>query len=187
MIFGDKLLTPRLSLRRVYEEDLQLLVDWSNNQEAHGDYLTPEGLDREMALSQIATGRLWNDENRVFLVELKNGLPIGTVHYWLRSEYKNCGVMALKIADPKNRNSGYGTEAQKYVIINLFERQKVEAVEMYTDINNLAQQRCLKKLGFELVETLSYEDHQVNRVGHLFRLDVTMYSKSLYYQYHYEE
>jgi RimJ/RimL family protein N-acetyltransferase len=187
MIFGEKLLTPRLSLRRVYEEDLQLLVDWSNSQEAHGDYLTPERLDREMGLSQIETGRLWSDENRVFLVELKDGSAIGTVHCWLRPEHKNCGVMALKISDPEKRNSGYGTEAQKYVIINLFERQKIEAVEMYTDINNLPQQRCLKKLGFELVETLPYEDHQVGRIGHLFRLDKAMYSKSLYYQYHYEE
>lgn len=186
MIFGDKLLTPRLSLRRVCQDDLSLLVKWSNSANAHGEYLTPEGLDNQMAQSQISSGMLWNDENRVFLVEEKDGPAIGTVHYWLRSEFKKCGVMALKISDPEKRNNGYGTEAQKYVIINLFERLKLEAVEMYTDINNLPQQRCLKKLGFELVETLTYDDHHVRRVGHLFRLDQATYSKCLYYQYHYE-
>jgi RimJ/RimL family protein N-acetyltransferase len=187
MIFGDKLLTPRLSLRRVQQEDLSLLVDWSNSSDAYGDYLTPEGLDRELVQEQVLSGRLWSDENRLFLVEIKDGPTIGTVHYWLRAERKKCGVMALKIADPGKRNNGYGTEAQKYVIINLFERLKLEVVEMYTDINNLPQQRCLRKLGFELVETLTYDDHQINRVGHLFRLDHQAYSKSLYYQYHYEE
>lgn len=186
MIFGDKLLTPRLSLRRVQQEDLSLLVEWSNSSDAHGEYLTPEGLDRQVAKDQVASDMMWNDENRVFLVQLKDGPTIGTAHYWLRSEQKKCGVMALKIADPEKRNNGYGTEAQKYIIISLFERLKLEAVEMYTDINNLPQQRCLKKLGFELVETLSYDDHQVSRVGHLFRLDQKAYSKSLYYQYHYE-
>lgn len=187
MIFGDKLHTPRLSLRRVEAKDLDLLVDWSHSSDAHGEYLTPEALDETVMESQIASGMLWNDENRVFLVELKDGPPIGTVHYWLRPECKQCGVMALKISDPERRNSGYGTEAQKYVIINLFERLKLDSVEMYTDINNLPQQRCLKKLGFDIVESLTYDDHQVSRVGHLFRLDRSAYSKSLIYQYHYEE
>jgi len=186
MIFGDKLLTPRLSLRRVYEEDLSLLVDWSHSTDAHGDYLTPEAFDAQMVRTQIASGMLWNDENKVFLVELKDGTAIGTVHYWLRSECKRRGVMALKISDPSQRNAGYGTEAQKYIIITLFERLKLDAVEMYTDINNLPQQRCLKKLGFELVESLTYDDHQVSRVGHLFRLDRATYSTSLVYQYYYE-
>lgn len=186
MIFGDKLLTPRLSLRRVYDTDMELLLDWSHSTAAHGDYLTPEALDAEMVRSQIASGMLWNDENKVFLVEIKEGPAIGTLHYWLRPECKRCGVMALKISDPGQRNSGYGTEAQKYVIINLFERLKLDAVEMYTDINNLAQQRCLKKLGFDLVESLTYDDHHVTRVGHLFRLDRSTYSKSLIFQYHYD-
>lgn len=187
MIFGDKLLTPRLCLRRIHEEDVSLLVEWSNSREAYGDYLTPERLDLQSGLSQISSGMLWNNENKVFLVELKDGSAIGTVHYWLRSECKKCGVIALKISDPGKRNNGYGTEAQKYVIINLFERQKLDAVEMYTDINNLAQQRCLKKLGFELVDTLSYNDCQVSRIGHLYRLDQATYSKTHCYQYHYEE
>lgn len=186
MIFGDRILTPRLSLRRVYQEDLDLLIDWSHSREAHGDYLTPEALSESLVEAQISSGMLWSNDNRVFVVELKDGQAIGTLHYWLRPESKKCGVMALKISDPKRRNSGYGTEAQKYVIINLFERQKLDVVEMYTDIGNLPQQRCLKKLGFDIVESLTYDDHQVSRIGHLFRLDRAVYSESLVYQYHYD-
>jgi len=94
--------------------------------------------------------------------------------------------MAVKIADPEQRNKGYGTEAQKYLIIHLFSRLKARSVEMYTDINNRPQQRCLTKLGFELVETLNYDDHQVKRVGHLFRMDVAHFSNNPVYRYHYE-
>lgn len=185
MIFGDALHTPRLSLRRLRETDLSLFIEWSNSERANGDYLTPECLDLECVREQIRSGILWSDDNRVFLVEIKNGPSIGTVHYWRRSESKKNIFMALKISEPDQRNRGYGSEAQKYVIINLFQRLKVESVEMYTDINNLPQQRCLQKLGFELVETLNYMDRQVCRVGHLYRLDAAKYAKSLVYQYHY--
>lgn len=187
MIFGDKILTPRLVLRRVSLDDLSLLAGWSRSEVAHGKYLTPAAFDEENGRQQISSGMWWNSENRVFIIELKTDAAIGTLHYWVRPECKQCGVVALKISDPAYRNKGYGTEAQKYVIINLFENQKLGAVEMYTDINNLPQQRCLRKLGFDLVDTLEYDDHQVYRVGHLFRLDAEAFSRTQYYKYHYEE
>lgn len=186
MVFSNQLFTPRLKLRRIFEDDLPLLVAWSNSDTAHGKYLTPDRIGSEKGREQIVSGMLWNDENRVFLIEQKDGTPIGTLHYWIRSECKQCGVIALKISEAQHRNKGYGTEAQKYVIINLFERMKLHSVEMYTDINNKPQQRCLKKLCFELIDTLAYDDHQVSRLGHLYRLDVQTFSQSLYYQYHYE-
>lgn len=187
MIFSDKILTPRLILRRIFDEDLALVSRWSSCEVAHGRYLTPVQLDEQKSKEQVASGTLWNEANRMFLIELKDGPEIGTLHYWARPEYKQCGVIALKISDPEWRNKGYGTEAQKYVIISLFDHQKLEVVEMYTDINNQPQQRCLKKLGFDLVKTLSYDDHQVHRIGHLFRLDAATFSQSQYYKYHYEE
>ncbi|MGB3212123.1 MAG: GNAT family N-acetyltransferase [Desulforhopalus sp.] len=187
MIFGDKILTPRLKLRRIVESDIPLLVAWSHSELAHGEYLTPEQIDEQTGLGQIVSGALWNDDNRVFMIELLGEKPIGTLHYWLRSERKNCAVMALKISDPDMRNKGYGTEAQKYAIMQLFTRMKLQSVEMYTDINNRSQQRCLKKLGFELVESLHYDDRQVPRVGHLFRIDAIAFAQTSIYQYHYEK
>jgi RimJ/RimL family protein N-acetyltransferase len=94
--------------------------------------------------------------------------------------------MALKISEFEMRNKGYGTEAQKYAIMQLFTRMKLQRVEMYTDINNRAQQRCLHKLGFELIESLHYDDHRVQRVGHLYRIDAATFFKTPIYQYHYE-
>jgi RimJ/RimL family protein N-acetyltransferase len=189
MIFGDKILTPRLKLRRIVEQDLPLFVAWSNSETAHGSYLTPDRIDEQKGMEGIVSGAYWNDENRVFLIELKNEKPlgIGTLHYWLRSEQKSCAVMALKISELAMRNQGYGTEAQKYAIIQLFTRMKIQRVEMYTDIDNYAQQRCLNKLGFKLIDSLHYDDHRIQRVGHLFRLDAVTFSQTSIYQYHYEQ
>lgn len=187
IMFGDKILTPRLVLRRIFLEDLPLISEWSRSEAAHGNFLTPVELDEVQGKDLIRSGMWWNSENRKFIIELKEGPEIGTLHFWVRPECKQCGVVALKISDPEHRNKGYGTEAQKYVIIDLFENQKLGSVEMYTDINNTPQQRCLKKLGFDLIDTLGYDDHQVHRIGHLFRLDATSFSQSQYYKYHYEE
>jgi RimJ/RimL family protein N-acetyltransferase len=187
MIFGDKILTPRLKLRRLVESDLPLFVAWSNSEIAHGKYLTPDCIDMQRGIENVTSGTYWSDENRVFLIELKDDKPIGTLHYWLRPEQKGCAVMALKISDPAMRNKGYGTEAQKYAIIHIFTRMKLQSVEMYTDIDNFSQQRCLTKLGFQLTDSLHYNDHRIQRVGHLFRIDATTFSKTPIYQYHYEK
>ena len=125
------------------------------------------------------------------MITLKNAKPdekpFGTLHYWLRPEQKGCAVMALKIADPDLRNKGYGTEAQKNIIIYLFNRMKMHRVEMYTDIDNHSQQRCLNKLGFQLADSLEYDDHRIRRVGHLFRIDAVTFARTSIYHYHYEE
>lgn len=183
--FGNSLFTPRLQLRRIEEDDLGLIVDWSNSQEAHGDYLTPERLTMEQAREQLRCGMYWDEQKRTFLIELRDGPPIGTIHFWLRSETPDTAVMALKIAVPDRRAEGYGSEAQKYLIMFLFDRLGLQYVEMYTDIDNKAQQHCLKKLGFDLVCSLAYEDQHVKRTGHLYRLTRKRYLAELLYKFHY--
>ena len=187
MILSDSIYTPRLQLRRITEGDLPQFVAWSHSREAHGEYLTPECIDPERGLENIRNSVYWNPTNRIFFVTKKDTTPLGTIHYWLRTEKKDCAVMAVKISELKWRNQGFGTEAQKYLILWLFERMKMSSVEMYTDINNHPQQSCLKKLGFVQVETLSYDDHHVNRVGYLFRLDRSRFADTPIYRYHYEE
>ena len=185
-IFGSIIRTPRLHLRKVESSDIPLLASWSNSVVAHGYYLTPDRISVEQGYAEHAAGQHWNDQSRTFIIEMKSSLPIGTIHYWLRPEQKWCAVMALKIAESSYRNRGYGTEAQKYIIIHLLRQMKLTRVEMYTDIDNLPQQRCLKKLGFEQVESLQYEDGGVNRTGFLYRLDVERFNRTPMYHFHYE-
>lgn len=185
-LFSETIFTPRLKIRKIHLDDLPLVVAWSNDREAYGNYLSPEQITEQTCLERLESGVFWTEKNKCFMIELRDGDPIGTIHYWLRQEREECAVAQLKIAEPGQRGKGYGTEAQKYLIINLFERAKVQAVEMYTDVNNMAQQRCLAKLGFELIESLSYEDHQVTRLGHLYRLRQRRFQQYPVYHYHYE-
>ncbi|WP_028319758.1 GNAT family N-acetyltransferase [Desulfobulbus elongatus] len=184
-IFGDRIFTIRLQLRRIEAEDLELLAGWSNDPLACGSYLTPENLSVDQLAVLLASGVLWSEHSKTFLIELRDGQPIGTVHYWIRPEERKTAVIAIKIARPEQRSRGYGTEAQKYLILFLFNRLDIRQVEMYTDMNNLPQQRCLQKLGFELAQTLPYTDQRVQRVGHLYRLCRQGFARQPIYQHHY--
>ncbi len=187
-LYGDKLFTRRLSLAKIQEENLPIVVEWSLSATACGPYLTPEKFNLEWMQTQVQSGVLWSDREKMFFVETKEtGLPIGTAHYWQPHGGGNTITMAVKVALPEERGKGYGTEIQKFLIMHLFDRMNtIKAVEMYTDINNTAQQRCLSKLGFELIESLLYDDQQEKRTGHLYRLTADKYHRHPIYQFHYE-
>jgi RimJ/RimL family protein N-acetyltransferase len=182
-IFGDRIFTPHLELKRIESEDLGLLVQWCSDPLAYGSYLTPERYSLEQLRGQWASGSLWSERNKIMLIQLRDGAAIGTIHYWLRTEAPGTAVVALKIACPEYRSKGYGTEAQKYLVMFLFNRMNLRSIEMYTDINNLSQQHCLKKLGFELVDSMNYDDHGVSRTGHLYRLNRDRFLQQIFYHY----
>lgn len=184
-IFGDRIFTIRLQLRRIETEDLALLAEWSNDPQTYGDYLTPENQSIEQLSVQLQVGVLWTECNKTFLIELRDGMPIGSIHYWIRPEEPGTAVIAVRIARPELRSKGYGTEVQKYLILFLFNRLNIRRVEMYTDVNNIAQQRCLQKLGFELTQALPYADQQVQRIGYLYRLCRKRFGHQPIYHHHY--
>ncbi len=185
-LFGNRIFTIRLELRRIVKEDAELLSHWSHDCRAYGEYLSPEQLSVTQLMEQLEAGMHWSEHHKTFLITLKEEeQPIGTIHYWLKAEVPHTAVMAVKIAEPQWRGMGLGTEAQKYLILFLFNRLSLEYVEMYTDINNLAQQRCLHKLGFEMQQALSYVDQQVKRVGYLYRLGKNRFAQEPIYHYHY--
>lgn len=186
-MIGERIYTRRLIMRRINEADLPLILAWSNSETASGLYLSPERHNAKMLMDQFSASAFWNRNDKMFLMEKREAeQSIGTIHYWLKSNQPDTAVVSLKVAEPDERGKGYGTEAQKYLIIFLFDQAGVKTVEMYTDINNLAQQHCLTKLGFSIVEALTYQDRQVIRTGYLFQLNYEDYLEKAIYRFHYE-
>lgn len=184
---AEILYTRRLQMRRIRESDLPLILAWSNSEEACGPYLTPERFCASGLSEQFAANAFWNRTDRTFLIEKRDpARAIGTIHYWLRPDQRDTAVMSVKIAEVRERNRGYGTEAQKYLIILLFDQIGVKQVEIYTDIDNIAQQCCLRKLGFSVCHSLTYDDRQVKRTGHLYSLTRQDFRSTAIYRFHYE-
>jgi|GEM_PF-604109 len=184
--FIEKLYTNRLMLRRIQQADLALLVQWSTSQESCGNFLSPECFELHQLQQKLDSGVMWNPVEKFFIIERRDNTPLGTIHYWQPPGKKDTVQVAVKIADSSERNKGYGTEAQKFLLMYLFDKIGVQYVEMYTDIDNVAQQSCLRKLGFRLVESLTYDDGNIKRTGNLYRLDLSRYSEEPIYRFHYE-
>jgi RimJ/RimL family protein N-acetyltransferase len=186
-VFNEIIYTRRLQLRRIRETDLPLIHMWSNSDTACGPYLTPARLTAKSLYEQYTANAFWSLRDKKFIIEKRDGLlPIGTIRYWLKPDQEKNAVMSVNIADIRERAKGFGTEAQKYLIMHLFEQIGVKTLEMYTDIDNLPQQRCLKKLGFSIARSLTYEDRQVSRTGCLFVLTAEAFQSTAIYRFHYE-
>lgn len=183
----DIFFTKRLSCRKITESDIALITKWNGSRVSNGDYLTVENLDVDENIEKFKNNFYWSDKNKNYLMELKQGaVPIGVIKYWTKINDPHCALVTLKIAVPEFRGQGYGTEVQKAMVRELFKKYKYDSVEMHTDINNLAQQACLRKLDFENVETENYEDAGVIRQGYLYRLTREKYETSGVHIYYYE-
>lgn len=179
--------TKRLYCRKINEKDVALITKWNKSAVSNGKYLTIEDAQVSLNMEKFKNNAYWNDKNKTYLIELKlNATPIGIIKYWTKINDPLCALVTLKIAEPKFRNQGYGTEVQKALVRELFKKYKYKSIEMHTDINNLAQQACLTKLDFENIESESYEDAGILRQGYLFRLTREKYERSGVHIYYYE-
>ena len=177
-MLGRHLFTKRLCLRKIEETDLRLISAWSCSPAAYGKYLTPENHSLKDCFDSWEKNSYWNEQSKTLLIaERETQKPLGTIRYWQKQNDHQTAMVALKIAEPDCRGKGYGTEAQLGLIHYLFTQQPYLAVEMFTDIDNIPEQRCLTKLRFTLVDLQSYEDHKVQRQGRLYRLTRTEYRR----------
>ncbi len=179
-MLGTRIYTKRLVLRKIEQDDLQLLTEWSSSASAYGDYLTPENHSYQDIFDLWQSNSFWNKHSRTLLIECKEQSRIlGTIRYWEKQNDRRTALVALKIALPDFRCQGFGTESQLGLINYLFKQGRYQNVEMFTDIDNIPEQRCLEKLGFSFISVQSYEDHDLERQGRLYRLTSEEYEKHL--------
>lgn len=176
----DRIYTNRLCLRKIAEDDLTLLSQWSSSMAAHGDFLSPENHSYQECYERWKNNSYWNDHSKTLIIEHKEKQQsVGTIRYWQKPNDYRTAMVALKVAEPHFRGQGLGTEAQRGLIHHLFTKGQYRAVEMFTDIDNVPEQRCLTKLGFTLTDIQSYEDQKVQRQGRLYRLTRAEYDNQV--------
>jgi len=179
-MLGEHIFTERLCLRKIGEEDLQLISDWSSSDAAYGEYLTPENHSVQDCFDRWKNNSYWNEQSKTLIIERKEqNKPLGTIRFWQNQNDRRTALVALKIAAADCRGQGFGTEAQLGLIHYLFIQKQYRAVEMFTDLDNVPEQRCLTKLGFTLIDMQTYEDQKVQRQGRLYRLTRMEYDQQL--------
>lgn len=183
----DKVFGKRIVLRKIKERDLPILIEWTNSSEACGQYLSQEKFTREECYQKFHNNYFWNKQSKMYLIELKdNGKELGIIHYWTKPEDESTAMISVRIACPEFRRKGYGTETQIILIKHLFDIYKFAKIEMYTDIDNIPQHKCLDRLGFDFIEATTYIDGAISRTGKRYLLAVAQYKALPIYRYYFE-
>ncbi len=137
-----------IKLRPVEEADLSYLVRLFWDAEASGEY---QWFGFRMAdVREVEQG--WREngligKERSFLaVELEDGTCAGWVVWRTKGKFNNYEIGIALF--PEHRGRGIGTEAQRQLVRYLFRTTTVHRLEAGTEIDNLAEQRTLEKIGF---------------------------------------
>jgi RimJ/RimL family protein N-acetyltransferase len=131
-----------VNLRIVERQDLPFFTDWCNNTEFFGEYVW-------MPQQSKTEREKWYDnlpaDARFFFIEKKDGTRIGFIAHFLTGKLMELGYLLL----PNERGKGYCSEAVQIMVDYLFLSRNLERVQATTDVNNLASQRVLAKVGFQ--------------------------------------
>jgi RimJ/RimL family protein N-acetyltransferase len=139
-----------LELRPVLEEDLDAFDHAFQSEVGATEYqwfgFTPTHSLREALHTR---GLLAGSENMLTVVV--NGDLAGRVEWlerrWGRRDTSLCWEIAIGLLPPW-RGHGVGTLAQRELVNYLFTHTRVERIQATTDPQNLAEVRCLEKIGF---------------------------------------
>jgi len=179
----DVIYASRLMLKKIGPDDMDFVLNCTNCPQAAGGFMSQEKLTREKFQERMASHFYWNDRARAYTIGTREGERIGLIRYWEKPADSRTALVSLQICLPEWRRQGYGTEAQIVLVKRLFDCCRYVQVEMHTDQGNVAQQRCLDKLGFTFLDSEVYSDLGQERSGKLYRLTRSEYDRLLGYIY----
>lgn len=139
-----------VELRPARESDLDVFEAAFQSETGAGEYqwfgFTSTHAQREALRSR---GLLGGPDN--MLVVLADRELAGRVEWlerrWGRRETSLCWEIAVGIL-PAARGRGIGTRAQRELVSYLFTHTRVERIQATTDPENVAELKCLQKIGF---------------------------------------
>jgi ribosomal-protein-alanine N-acetyltransferase len=119
---------------------LPTLHAWFNDVDFVGEF---EPFDQD----SLAGLEKWFDGQsggQSFLIQKKDGTPVGTISYFKSKDCTGIGYMLV----PEERCKGYGSEAVQMMVDYLFLHKDIVRIQAETHPDNLGSQRVLEKAGF---------------------------------------
>jgi RimJ/RimL family protein N-acetyltransferase len=139
-----------VTLEPADHENVDLLVRWTLDPVAEGPYKRVPPL----TTAQVRDLILNSPDRRYFLIRrTADHEPLGRFYY---RAWRFCGShnlvdweLNVLIARPSERGKGYGTAVQRLALDHLLQRPETRSVFAYTDAKNVAERRCLEKIGLQ--------------------------------------
>lgn len=143
-------MTNSVLLRKVRLSDLDEFEEAFQSRDGAGEHQWFGFWNSARVRSALVERHLLDGDVNMLAVTVDNQL-VGRVEWiraaWGRPNTSGCWEIALGIL-PAHRGQGVGTEAQRQLVDYLFTHYPVQRVQATTAAENVAEQRCLEKLGF---------------------------------------
>jgi RimJ/RimL family protein N-acetyltransferase len=142
-----------VSLRPIKEDDLPFLQRLTDDRTDSSSFMRPGFVDPRQWRRRWDAGELVGDSGGIVLIargDERAGFVDWSAHQWFG---RKCWSLGIQL-EPSVRGRGIGTEAHKLIVGYLFDRDPVNRIEAYTDVDNHAERRALEKAGFTLEGTL---------------------------------
>ena len=141
-----------VNLRIVRPADLDTFDEAFQTPDGAGEFQWFGFFNSRDLRAELDTRLLLGGEANMLSVE-RAGVLVGRVEwlarYWGRRDTSRCWEIAVGIL-PEFRRQGIGTAAQSLLVTYLFDNTPVQRIQATTDPGNVAEIRCLEKLGFTL-------------------------------------
>jgi RimJ/RimL family protein N-acetyltransferase len=145
-----------VNLRVIEKEDVDFQFSCFNQIDFWGEYTHP-------ASEQVPKWYLMRDienpndfrkalEDRIFIVDKKDGTKIGLMWHFTNLPYGTLEVSCFLV--PSERGKGYGAEATQLMVDYLFLSKDIVRIQTDTNVGNKEAQKTLKKVGFKIEGTI---------------------------------
>lgn len=137
-------------LRPIEEADLDILRRFDTDPSSRGPYL-PAGFRNPRVRRRRWEQDGWlGDDSAQLAVALPDGTLAGIVSWRaIKTGGPEAGCLEIGVLlFPETRGQGIGTAAQRLLTDYLFATTLANRVQAITDVDNLAEQRALERIGF---------------------------------------
>lgn len=143
MIIGE-----RVRLRLVRESDLGALCVHLANLSSRGDFF-PTGLMSETRLNtSFADNGFWDDEEGMLLIVTPDDEIVGEIEFFPITHYLQGYELSYQLFDGRHAGNGYTTEAVGLLTDYLFNRKRVNRIQLNIHPGNSASKRVAEKSGY---------------------------------------
>ncbi len=144
----------RIYIRRITEDDTELIVNWRNREDVRGHFFFREKFTKEMhekwLKEKIATGMV-----EQFVVCLKdNDRPVGSTYLRDIDRVNMTAEYGIFIGEADARGKGLGAESLKATMEYALNRLKLTKVIARAISDNLASIQIFVNYGFNIDETI---------------------------------
>jgi len=144
----------KVNLRKVVKNDLKKIRDWRNSPgiwDFNSQYILLNMIHQKDWYASIS---IKNSERRMFLIQLKKGIPIGICGLINIDFQQKSAEVAIILGEKEIHGEGIGTEVLRLLLEYGFKKLKLHRIYAEIFENNIISVKLFERLNFKYELTL---------------------------------